>query len=298
MNLDDFTMPFAGGIFDHDETGRDSETLQKHVESPTALCALLHKGMPALGEDGRLIKVHPKTLIGKNLLEPGPMYLGQHNGAPIFAASMQFQTDVTNAQEFENMRRVAGRMDPEDLAITGRAKSLFDWHHTHVFCSACGQKSFAAQGGIKRVCPACSTEHFPRVNPVVIMLVVHGDECLLGRGEGWPDGAYSALAGFVSPGETIEEACKREVWEETGVMTTEHKYIFSQPWPFPSQLMMGMVCMADDKDLTINKAEIENAAWFTKNQVKGVFNKTDDAFLRLPRFTIAHHLLRWWIAQD
>lgn len=302
MSLSETPIAFAGGIFDHDETGRDPAIIQSLVEGEDAVCILLHKGMPALDDHGALIRVHPKTLIGKNILDPGPIYLGKHEGAPVFAASLQFQTDAPGiapsvAEEFQSMRAIAGLMSPSDLAIAGRAKALFDWHYTHRFCAKCGQQSFAREGGLKRQCPSCETEHFPRVNPVVIMLVVHGDQCLLGRGAGWPEGAFSALAGFVSPGETMEEACAREVWEETGVMTTDHRYVMSQPWPFPSQLMMGMICTAEDTALTINTKEIETAQWFSKDTVKGVFSKTNGAFLRPPRFTIAHQLLRWWIKQ-
>lgn len=290
-------MAFAGGPFNHDETGRDAAAIQKRVEQKNAQAILLHKGNPALDADGKLIKISPSRLVGKNIFDPGPIYLGLDGKVPLFAASMADEAD-NFAGTFLNMRMAAANMSFSDLAVAGRARALLDWHFNHQFCAKCGKKSDAREGGLKRLCTFCATEHFPRVNPVVIMLVVNGDSCLLGRGAGWPDGAYSALAGFVSPGETMEEACKREVWEETGVMTKNHRYVMSQPWPFPAQLMMGMICDAQDRTLKINKAEIEEAQWFTKDQVRAVYNKTGDAFLRLPKFTIAHHLLGWWLEQD
>ena len=290
-------MAFAGGPFNHDETGRDPAAIQKKVEHKLADAIILHKGNPALDVDGKLIRLPPSQLIGKNLFDPGPIYLGMEGKRPLFAASMANEGDSFGGQ-FLNMRMAASQMSMPDLAVAGRARALHDWHHNHQFCAKCGKKTDARDGGLKRHCTFCETEHFPRVNPVVIMLVIHGDSCLLGRGSSWPDGAYSTLAGFVSPGETMEEACMREVWEETGVMTKNHRYIMSQPWPFPAQLMMGMICHAEDRALKINTDEIEDAQWYTKDQVRAVFNKTGDAFSRLPRFTIAHQLLKWWIEQE
>jgi len=229
------------------------------------------------------------------LIDPGPIFLGTEDGAPIFAASLQNPTDVTLEELFQDLRSAARMLSPEDMALAGRAKSLLDWHFNHRFCAKCGQVSQPKEGGIKRKCPSCETEHFPRVNPVVIMLILSGDKVLLGRGAGWPEGAMSALAGFISPGESMEEAVTRETFEEVGIKIKNPRYIFSQPWPWPSQLMMGVVCEADSEELTINKSELEDAKWFTKDEVQAVYNKTGDAFLRLPRFTIAHHLLRHWL---
>ena len=290
----EFEMAFAGGPFNHDETNRSPQAVQKAVESPEARAILLYKGSPALSPDGTLIKIKPVDLIGKNMFDPGPIYLGLDSKTPLFAAPMADETYAAGG-EFLNMRLAAGNMSTLDLAIAGRARALLDWHANHQFCAKCGKKSDAREGGLKRLCTFCHTEHFPRVNPVVIMLVTSGDKCLLGRGAGWPDNAYSCLAGFVSPGETVEEAVKREVWEETGVMTTGHRYVMSQPWPFPAQLMMGMVCEAENETLTINTKEIEAANWYTKEQVRAVYNKTGTAFARLPKFTIAHHLLKYWL---
>ena len=292
-------MAFAGGPFDHAETQRDTETLQKYVEHKDATAILISDGEPALMPDGTLKRVHPKSMIGRDIFAPGPLFLGLDDGKPLFAFNLKVDADspASEGEQFESMRVVAGRMDPRDLAIAGRAKSLIGWHVEHQFCARCGTQSVSMEGGLKRVCTntTCAREHFPRVNPVVIMLVVHEDSVLLGRGATWPEGAYSALAGFVSPGETLEEAVRREVWEETGVTVENSKYVMSQPWPFPSQLMMGMICEAKGRKLTINTKEIETAQWFDRATIEAVFAKESEAFLRPPRFTIAHQLLRWWI---
>lgn len=290
-------MAFAGGELDHAETRRDPESLQSFIKSSKAKAIILDNGKPAVNPDGTLIMVHPDELIGKQIGMPGPLFLGLDGNAPVFAFIMEGDQSLAPNEAFQEMRFVASRLDPKSLAIAGRAKSLFDWHLSHRFCSACGKESHSVAGGMNRTCPSCKSEHFPRVNPVVIMLVLHGDDCLLGRSPGWPEGAFSALAGFVSPGETMEEAVEREVMEEVGIRVTDPKYIFSQPWPFPSQLMIGMVCQAKSKVLKINKGELEDAQWFSKDKVRAVFAKESEAFLRPPGFTIANQLLRYWLAE-
>lgn len=292
---DNFIMPFAGGSLDHVETQRSAKELQAFLAKPAARCIMLHKGSPAVSPEGGLIRIHPSELIGRNLMDPGPIFLGLKKETPIFAASVADPEKVAPEGAFQNLRAVANHLKPEDLALIGRAKSLLDWHLDHRFCAKCGQVSQPGLGGIKRECPSCKTEHFPRVNPVVIMLILSGDKVLLGRGPGWPEGAMSALAGFISLGETLEEAVARETFEEVGIRVKNSRYIFSQPWPWPSQLMMGVICEAESEEITLNEAELEEAKWFTKDEVRAVYNKTGNAFMRLPRFTIAHHLLRHWL---
>jgi len=182
--------------------------------------------------------------------------------------------------------------------LAGRARSIFDWHRTHPFCAQCGAGTTSAEGGAKRVCGSCETEHFPRVNPVVIFLIEHEDSVLLGRGNGWPPGYYSALAGFVSPGETIEEAASREGMEEVGARLSDHRYMFCQPWPFPSQLMIGLISQAADKTVRVDEKELEAANWFTRAEVQAVFDGTGEAFMRPMRSTIAHQLLRAWLSDQ
>lgn len=290
-----FTMPFAGGTLDHVETRRSAEDLKGFVTDKRAQCLVYFKGMPALNNDGSLKFIHPSELIGRDLQDPGPIFLGLNNDVPIFAAGVAHPEDLAPLDSFQNMRAIAGGLTPVELALAGRAKSMLEWHLTHRFCANCGTLSNADEGGVKRNCPECETQHFPRVNPVVIMLVLSGDKVLLGRGPGWPEGFMSALAGFVSPGETIEEATARETFEEVGIKVNNVQYLFSQPWPFPSQLMMGVTCEAEAERITLDEAELEEAKWFSKDEVKAVFAKQSGAFARPPRFTIAHQLLRHWI---
>ena len=189
-------------------------------------------------------------------------------------------------------------LSPADLALYGGARSLVDWHARHRFCAKCGGRTRVAKGGWQRDCTACQAQHFPRTDPVTIMLVEHGDRLLLGRQPRFPPRVFSALAGFVEPGETIEEAVAREVFEEAGVRVREVTYIASQPWPFPSQLMIGCHSVAESDELTIDHSELDEARWFTRAELEAARAAGPDGneTLVYPRsFAIAHHLVDWWM---
>ncbi|QDH34449.1 NAD(+) diphosphatase [Porphyrobacter sp. YT40] len=189
-------------------------------------------------------------------------------------------------------------LSPPDLAIYGGARSLADWHARHRFCARCGSHTKLVKGGWQRHCDGCGADHFPRTDPVTIMLVEHEDRLLLGRQPRFPPRMYSALAGFVEPGETIEEAVAREIHEEAGVRVRDVRYIASQPWPFPSQLMIGCTSVADDPELTIDKTELEDARWFTRAELEEARAAGEHGtdLLYFPRpFAIAHHLVAWWL---
>jgi NAD+ diphosphatase len=190
------------------------------------------------------------------------------------------------------------RLAADELAIYGTARSVLDWHARHRFCAQCGQATHAAKSGWQRDCPACGAQHFPRVDPVAIMLVECAGQLLLGRSAHYPPRRYSALAGFVEPGESITDAVAREVFEETGVRVRDVRYVASQPWPFPSQLMIGCIGYADSLELVIDRNEIEDAQWFSRDDVVAAMAETEDApFLPPPPQAIAHDLLRWWLEQ-
>jgi len=187
-----------------------------------------------------------------------------------------------------------------ELATYGTARSLVDWHARHRFCARCGAGTRLAKGGWQRNCTndTCKAEHFPRVDPVTIMLVEHEGRLLLGRQPRFPPRRLSTLAGFVEPGETIEEAVAREVKEEAGVDVSDVSYVGSQPWPFPSSLMIGCHAMATSSELTIDKTELEEADWFTREEVAQAMAGDDAArFIAPPPQAIAHHLLKWWLEQ-
>jgi NAD+ diphosphatase len=197
------------------------------------------------------------------------------------------------------MREAAGLLGGPDAAMAGTAKSLFDWRRRHGFCAACGTESENACGGWKRVCPACAAEHFPRVDPVTIMLPVYrgGPEpiCLLGRQAAWPEGRMSALAGFLEPGETIEEACAREIAEEAGLTVTTVRYHSSQPWPFPSQLMIGLIAEVDSDDARPDQTELVAVAWLTRTEAADVLAGRHPAIMAPPPIAIARTLLQAWV---
>ncbi|MEP3051140.1 MAG: NAD(+) diphosphatase [Erythrobacter sp.] len=195
------------------------------------------------------------------------------------------------------------QLSPPDLAIYGGARSLVDWHARHKFCAACGKRTKPAKGGWQRNCaPAdeggCGAQHFPRTDPVTIMLVEHQGRLLLGRQPRFPARSFSALAGFVEPGETIEEAVAREVWEEAGLKARDVEYIATQPWPFPSQLMIGCYSQTDDDAITLDETELEEARWFTREEVAhamATIGSEEGPFNAPPPAAIAHSLLRWWL---
>ena len=223
------------------------------------------------------------------------VFLGLDDGKPCFAA-VPAQGDASPRMANPRLWSVMATLSADDLAIYGGARSITDWHARHRFCAACGGPTTIAKGGWQRNCTACQTQHFPRTDPVTIMLVEQDGKLLLGRGLGWPERAYSALAGFVEPGESIEEAVAREVLEETGVVVRDVAYIASQPWPFPSQLMMGAYCVADAPDITLDTTELADARWFTRDEIRAAMQGDADAPMNTPpRQAIAHHLLRWWL---
>jgi NAD+ diphosphatase len=201
---------------------------------------------------------------------------------------------LANLGSFEDLRTVAEAIDPGDAAILAQAKSIIDWHARHRFCANCGQRTALADAGYKRYCEACETEHFPRTDPVVIMLAVHGDRCLLGRQPKWPRGFYSALAGFVEPGETIEEAVARELFEEAGIRAGIVQYHSTQPWPYPSSLMIGCFAEALNEDVIVDRTELEDARWFSKDELRDALAGRGPV-RSPPALAIAHQLVKTWV---
>ncbi len=193
---------------------------------------------------------------------------------------------------------LTGAAAPDALAMMAQAKSLFHWHSRHGFCGNCGQPSRISGAGWRRDCPACKAMHFPRTDPVVIMLAVDGDDCLMGRSARFGKGMYSALAGFLEPGETIEEAVRREIQEESGILTGQVTYLASQSWPFPASLMIGCLAEALSREITIDADELEDARWFSRADVRLMLEgRHPQGFAAPQKIAIAHHLLRAWEAR-
>lgn len=188
---------------------------------------------------------------------------------------------------------VQGLLAPPLLGVMAQAKSILHWHGRHRFCAQCGAPTQAAAAGWKRLCGACSAQHFPRTDPVVIMLVIDGDACLVGRQPRFNPGMYSALAGFIEPGETVEAAVRREVAEESGVRVGAVTYHASQPWPFPASLMLGCFAQALSREIIVDTNELEDARWISRDEVRAMFAGTHPGGLVPPQpIAIAHHLLR------
>jgi NAD+ diphosphatase len=223
------------------------------------------------------------------------VFLGLRDERACFAA-VPDAGDAGALQMGSRARAAMGILGEDDLAIYGMARSLVDWHARHRFCAQCGAPTQLAKGGWQRNCSSCKAEHFPRVDPVTIMVVEHEGRLLLGRQPRFPAGFYSALAGFVEPGETIEGAVAREVLEEAGVTVRDVSYVASQPWPFPSQLMLGCHAYANEAELTVDLTELEDARWFTRAEVMDAMTGAEGAaFTPPPPQAIAHQLLKWWL---
>ena len=225
-------------------------------------------------------------------------YLGHDGGAPRFAVNLAegAAAAVERADDLacEDLRALAWgeRLGPDQLALAGYAKSMALWHARNGFCATCGTPTASNASGWRRECPSCGALHFPRVDPVAIMLVVRGENCLLGRQARFPPGMWSCLAGFVEPGETIEDAARREIAEEAGVAIGAVAYELSQPWPFPSQLMIGLSCEALSDEIVPDLDELEEVRWFGRAEVAAMLQRGAERFFAPPPSAIAHHLLR------
>ncbi len=274
-----------------------------HIRTaPAALEGLMNWRARLLKLDGLDPVISPdNALEWGTLADADPdselVFLGLADGRGCFA---EVQTKLQGSVAPANPRVWAAMaaLSPEELATYGGARSLVDWHARHRFCARCGSHTHLAKGGWQRSCEGCKAEHFPRVDPVTIMLVEHGGRLLLGRQPRFPPRRFSALAGFVEPGESIEEAVAREVLEEAGVKVGPVSYIASQPWPFPSSLMIGCYAQALDDQLTIDTTELDEADWFTREEVTAAMAGKEDArFIAPPPHAIAHHLLDWWLSK-
>ena len=232
------------------------------------------------------------------------IFLGLDGSQPLFAIDLAGETEPGLGEGgFQEMRASAFTLPARDIAIAGQAKALLDWHKRHGFCANCGAVTESHDGGYRRLCPNCKAEHFPRTDPVVIMLPVlrHPDgreECLVGRNKRFPLPLYSAFAGFVEPGESVEEAVRRELHEEVKVHAGAVTYHASQPWPFPSSLMLGCYAQALSRDFEIDGREIADARWLGKQEALARLDKTIEDEVKLPvTIAIAHYLIKDWAAR-
>ncbi len=239
-------------------------------------------GFPELTPGGRL---------AWRPVESAELFLGLNGKIPCFSAIHEASSSAWSAFQ------LLAILDPEDAPLFAAALSLAGWHSRHRFCANCGALSEVVRGGWSRHCPVCSADHFPRVDPVVIMIAEHENHLLLGRQPQYPPGRYSALAGFVEVGESIEAAVARELHEEAGVQVRDVTYLASQPWPFPSSLMVGCTATAGDKELKIDTTELEDARWFSRSEIAAALAGAPGAsFQPPPKAAIARTLLEHWLS--
>ncbi len=282
----------------------DAETRVALFQGDKPLIALSDRATPGeIGwlalSDARLLHIDRSAfyLLGKTAGGHARFVCDIHRDGEDFDTEADLYSDIG---KFIDLRSVGlqGLVRNPDLSILALGKSMTSWHRSHQFCSTCGAPSVSMEGGIRRHCHTCHTNHFPRTDPVVIMLIVHGDECLLGRDANYNQGQYSTLAGFVDQGETIEEAVRREIKEETRIDVGAVSYHTSQPWPFPSTLMIGCHGEALNYDIHIDDHEIEHARWFSRNEVRSMFDNTHRDGLIVPhKYAIAHHLIRYFVEE-
>ena len=242
---------------------------------------------------------------GGDWLEPAaePILLGLEEGEARFAVDVSGVSESTAASfessagvEFQGLRTAAPNLPAGDAAIAAQARSLVGWHERHPYCAACGSATRSRNGGSSRACDGCGAEHFPRTDPVVIVVVSRGGRALLGRSGRFAGNLYSALAGFMEPGESVEEAVRREVAEEAGIEVGAVRYVFSQPWPFPASLMLGCLAEGLSDEIAVDPEELEDARWFTRAELTEALAGRSDVLTVPQRIAIAHHLIRAWLA--
>ncbi len=313
------TVTFGGSALDRaGEIRGNSAALAYLRKASDSKAIVFWRGKPLIH------KTRPASLVRLDMdhpiladASPDVIFLGREDGAGRFAFDMsdwnpddldqsqlggfldpseQHHPSLPQDYVFAELRRVMTWLSPRDaeLAASGRAVQM--WHGSHGFCAKCGTGTEMAQAGWQRNCAACGTHHFPRTDPVVIMLITHGNSVLMGRSPGWPQGMYSLLAGFVEPGETLEAAVRREVFEESGVKVGPVSYLASQPWPFPASLMFGCAGEATSKDINIDPVEIEDAMWVTREDMMQAFAGEHPTILPARKGAIAHFLLENWLA--
>ncbi|CAA9470277.1 MAG: NADH pyrophosphatase, decaps 5'-NAD modified RNA [uncultured Solirubrobacteraceae bacterium] len=284
---------FAGGVLDRaGALRRDASWVAARLADPASRALVVARdGVFLAGADEGPLRpalaplppdpVEP-VLLG---LEPG--------GAAVFAVD---GGEGPDGSTLTGLRDAAARLDPAAAGLVAHATAMLNWHRRHRHCANCGTRTVTGEGGYVRTCPECGASHHPRTDPVVIMLVTDGDRVLLGRQPSWPAGRYSALAGFVEPGETLEAAVAREVLEESGVTVADARYVSSQPWPFPASLMLGFTAVYTGGEAVAADGELDDARWFTREELAAAV--AGEGELRVPPpVAIARRLIDAWLAE-
>lgn len=311
--MPEFRNTFSGNPLDREAARRrDEDWVAKQVDVPqTQFLPLRNLTFPMRQVDGAMRLAWSSLPPGTDTDRHPPLLLGTTDNAARFAineAAAPNQFELPADAAFSDLRAAAPVLDADDAGIAAQARAFLDWHERHRFCAVCGAATAAAQGGIFRKCTTCPAEHFPRTDPVVITVVIdtERDRCLLGRQASWPAGMFSALAGFIDHGESIEDAVRREVAEESGIDAVNVRYHSSQPWPFPSSLMIGCHADAGSADINYDDWEMDDVRWFTRHEIVHSLEQPaaqldqpglPDGALSLPGpMAIAHTLISAWAA--
>jgi NAD+ diphosphatase len=311
------TVTFGGSGLDRAAHLRaDALAVEKMLRDPAARVLPVWRGKPLFtGEPRELGWLAPDDAV-LGAADEAPVLLGLEAGVARFAVDIsgwdpEEVPDTLGAfvdtseqrhpllpadHAFGELRANMTRLGIREAELAATAKALLGWHETHGHCARCGAPSRMIEAGWQRQCPDCGARHFPRTDPVVIMLILSGNDVLMGRSPGWPDGMYSLLAGFVEPGETLEAAVRREVREETGVEVGAVSYLASQPWPFPASLMMGCQGEAISRDIRVDPVELEDARWVSREEMLDIVAGRSAAMKPARRGAIARFLIEAWLA--
>ena len=309
------TVTFGGSGLDR------AAQLRAHPEKIAKLFASadvlpIWRGKPLLDVQSRqpVFLPHDHAVFADSVEDA--IFLGLDDGTPRFARGMskwepeegadtvgafadpseQYHPALPDTQVFAELRANMVTLTPRSAELVASARAIIEWHRSHRFCAKCGAPSVIDQAGWRRVCPSCGTHHFPRTDPVVIMLITKGNSVLMGRSPHWPEGMYSLLAGFVEPGETIEAAVRRETFEESGIHVGAVEYLSSQPWPFPASLMFGCHGHATSDAITIDPEEIEDALWVTREDMLDAVSDNHPMMKPARKGSIARFLIENWLA--
>jgi NAD+ diphosphatase len=285
---------FAGAFVDRiGERRKDPDWLASAISSDDSRFVPVWGDKCLVGGDPLHAVMLSRHQIEQFVNDQELIFLGLFRNQPAFAIAISGGVDspFSDLGEFHDLRFLGSVLPPDEANLVAHARALVLWHASQIFCGTCGSSARPETGGNSRICvnADCSRVIFPRVDPAIIVLVSDGERCLLGRQASWPEGRYSTIAGFVEPGESLEDAVRREVYEETNIRAGTVNYHSSQPWPFPSSLMLGFVADARSSDIVLNDGELEDAQWFSRKELRSGFPK-------LPfSISIARRLVDAWI---
>ncbi len=283
---------FGGGTIERRAEARTDESVAAALADPKARVLMFSGDQAALRDGSAYFNREQALAAGADA--NGIILLGYEENVPVLAATIPAEVAGATLRDLRGIA-VEGLVSGRELGSLALGRSLTNWHQRHGFCANCGARTRIANGGFRRDCPNCSAQHFPRTDPVAIMLAVRGDQCVLGRSPRFPAAFFSCLAGFVEPGETIEAAVRRETAEEAGIAIGRVRYFASQPWPFPSSLMIGCHAEALTTDIHRDEAELTDCRWFSRAEVQTMIAGThSDGLFLPPPFAIAHQLIKAW----